>query len=239
MKRHPIIIIDGPDACGKTTWARAYCDRYNGRYIHLTLREKMLEHQAVSLHMACKWSADRPVVIDRHWISEQIYGGVYRGGTQIAQQALNLDELIVDVIGAVYVIAILQNPRTMAHAHAEMSMIRDEMYVPDQRTLEVANGYYDLWHGTKYCNYETGSCLKLAPLKTRKTQAMLYDYQSMGASTAELTDHVSSVHAVAKARREFVINDPITQSRLFMCEKSSSSLMHLANLSTTRYPSKI
>lgn len=224
-RKYPIIVIDGPDACGKTTWAQEFCRLFDGRYMHLTLRKKMLEHQVVSLHLASKWALECPVVIDRHWISEQIYGGVYRGGTTIAHEAGRLDYLFTDVVGAVYVIAILKDPVIMAKAHAQSSLVRDEMYVPDQRVLEVARGYYDIWHGTKFCQFDIGYGNTVAPLRARHTQAMLYDYHSMGGTDADLRGHCRDVYAIASARRAFVTADSRTRTPLYWCEESAESVM--------------
>jgi len=239
MTRHPVIIIDGPDACGKTTLGRRICEMFDGRYIHLTLRKKMLEHQVVSLYMALKWSEEHPVVIDRHWISEQIYGGVYRGGTNIRREAAVMDRLITDHFGFLYVIAILRDPIEMARAHADSSIARDEMYESDSRIVEVARGYYDLWHGTKYCRYGIGHCVRVSPMRSRHSQAVMYDYQSMAPTPVELDRRASEIHALAKLRRKFVLDSLDATRRRELDDMTAASLLHRVKNGYDVPPTKI
>lgn len=242
MRRYPIIVIDGPDACGKTFLARKFCEQYGGRYLHLTLRKKMLEHQAVSLHLAAKWSVNHPVVIDRHWISEQIYGGVYRSGSPLGIQASRLDCLFADVLGAVYVITLLGSVKETFMAHAQSTLVRDEMYEPDERAVQVINGYWDLWYGTKFCRYETGHCNFVAPLSTRKTQAMLYNFKTSGSNESDLLGYCGALNLMASARRRHVDSLATTQRMLTKLENSAACVFDLVNkqpLTTRSYPSKI
>lgn len=79
-----IIILDGPDACGKTTLANKFIEKYGGTYIHLTYRfaDKMPIYHAAMLRKALKLSKSQLVIIDRLHVSEYIYAKVFRGGTK-------------------------------------------------------------------------------------------------------------------------------------------------------------
>lgn len=78
-----IIILDGPDASGKTTLANKLLEKYEGTYIHATYKfsKKMPIYHAAILRKALKLSKSRLVIIDRLHISEYIYAKVFRGGT--------------------------------------------------------------------------------------------------------------------------------------------------------------
>lgn len=79
----PVVIIEGPDGAGKTTMAQALRRKLDAVYVHhgsyQTLRGDQiarLYHQ--SLEPALTSSA--AVVLDRSWLSEPIYGEVFRSG---------------------------------------------------------------------------------------------------------------------------------------------------------------
>lgn len=75
-----IIILEGPDSCGKTTLAKRLANDYNGIIFHQTYRFKNkipIYHLAV-LRKALKLSKEKLVILDRLHISEYIYGKIYR-----------------------------------------------------------------------------------------------------------------------------------------------------------------
>lgn len=80
-----IIILEGPDASGKTTLQQYLVDHYGAIAIHLTYNDKvaprMFDYQTEEMIKAIELSKDHLVVVDRHWISEQVYAKVFRGGS--------------------------------------------------------------------------------------------------------------------------------------------------------------
>lgn len=92
-----LIVLDGPDGAGKTTLAEQLLSRVdNGLYIHNT---KPQTHEAWNMHASCLraavWeSLDRLVVVDRLFMSESIYGRVYRTGSEYPWAARHLDRLL-------------------------------------------------------------------------------------------------------------------------------------------------
>lgn len=79
-----VIIIDGPDACGKTTLANRLIEKHGGIYMHLTYRfaNKMPIYHAAMLRKALRLAKNQLVIIDRMHISEHIYAKVFRGGSK-------------------------------------------------------------------------------------------------------------------------------------------------------------
>lgn len=198
MTRHPIIVTEGPDAVGKTTWAREYQDQTGARYLHLPIRRQMYEHQAMSLALAVRWSAETPVLIDRHWPSEQLYAAAYRGGSPISLEAERLDA-IMQKLGVTYVVCLLETPERMFESFRRSHAERDEMYEPDERYRDLVRCYFDWWHGTDYTSTHLGHCESLRGFFNRRpTTAHLYDYERMGGSSQDLQKHVRVVQEFAR-----------------------------------------
>jgi len=151
MTKNPLIIVEGPDACGKTTWAKAFRKRYGGRYFHMTLKKDMPKYQQESFDFAKRWASNVPVVIDRHWPSEVLYGRIYRGGTPHMEKAKHFGREFVR-LGAVYVICRLSSSERMVQSLAKVK--RRELYAPDQRFADLAKAYMK-WSARRYRRYVT------------------------------------------------------------------------------------
>jgi DNA polymerase III delta prime subunit len=80
MKR--VFVFEGPDGTGKTTLAMALSRRIGATYIHHgsypQAGDDLLAIYTVSMIPAVSMVVD--VVMDRSWLSEKIYGHVYRNG---------------------------------------------------------------------------------------------------------------------------------------------------------------
>jgi hypothetical protein len=81
-----VVVLEGPDGGGKTTLARAICERTGARYVHhgpypgvgaRALPRFYLDAIAPAL------VGDADIVVDRSWLSELAYGPVYRGRSRI------------------------------------------------------------------------------------------------------------------------------------------------------------
>lgn len=139
-----LIVLDGPDACGKTTLAEHFQKYYEAEIIHLTWNEELEDNMDTymlgTLLHACTLSKEKLVIIDRLWMSELIYSEVYRGGTsypELAEDCLNL----IKKYNALQITCIL--PREIwVKNYKEMCSERDEMYGTDERMNKI----YDLYH---------------------------------------------------------------------------------------------
>jgi thymidylate kinase len=76
-----ITIFEGPDGAGKTVAARAYAETTGAAYVHHGPYpgEKVISWRYYE-SMKPAFRRERPVVLDRCWISEPIYGAAFRGG---------------------------------------------------------------------------------------------------------------------------------------------------------------
>ena len=123
-----IIIIDGPDAVGKTTLANSIMKRVpNTKYLHLTYRfkDKIFDYHTAAIHLASKWSMKHNVIIDRWWPTEACYASVYRNTSSWPLQG-RFHERVALKYGAIYVMA-LPDDNTIAR-HMRLKDERSEMY---------------------------------------------------------------------------------------------------------------
>ena len=122
-----IIVIDGCDGTGKTTLAKAICDKFNGHYLHNTYRwpSKMPLYHTAALHYALKLAREKLVVIDRLWMSEAIYAAAYRGGTPWPHMGRLMDRMVRRFAG-LYILT--QSPDGHREKFQQLKTEREEMY---------------------------------------------------------------------------------------------------------------
>lgn len=141
-----IILLEGPDCCGKTTLASGIqhiCQRFEVpyTYIHADYSPDvdMFDYHTKLLLKAILASRQGVVVIDRlHW-SEYVYANVYRGGSKWPV-AWRFFERVLNRFAVTRIIANPRDIRTAKKWHKESK--RDEMYDTDND--KVAQGYNTL-----------------------------------------------------------------------------------------------
>ncbi len=96
MGMHGLILIEGADRQGKTTLATRLAERHGAAIYHCgyRFRDRIFAYHAAVLRRAVAESCHRLVVIDRHWLSEAVYGNVYRGGTRWPHQGRMVDRVL-------------------------------------------------------------------------------------------------------------------------------------------------
>jgi hypothetical protein len=81
MKRpRGIIVLEGADCSGKTTLANVLRRDYGARYMHGRVFPNMWKYHTAMLRRAIRLAETELVVIDRLFLSELVYGAVFRGG---------------------------------------------------------------------------------------------------------------------------------------------------------------
>jgi thymidylate kinase len=138
-----LIIVDGCDGTGKTTLAKAICERFNGIYMHNTYRwpTKMPLYHTAALHRALKLAKTRLVVIDRLWMSEAIYAEVYRGGSSWPHMGRMIDRIVRKHAG-LYILTL--SPEGHKERFDKLKTEREEMY---DNVEAVRIRYDELFHG--------------------------------------------------------------------------------------------
>lgn len=89
-----IVLLEGADSSGKTTLARYFVEKYNASYLHSTIRKEIWRWHVGAIRLAIRRSRDRLVVLDRLWLSELVYGAVFRGGPAYDVGARCLDRVL-------------------------------------------------------------------------------------------------------------------------------------------------
>jgi hypothetical protein len=99
-----VIVLEGPDGSGKSTLARRLQQRYNFKIVKLNQpkpKEDMLNTYTQTLWDALNdW---RPVVFDRHYLGESIYGPVMRGEDRLT----NYGQILIERMIAAYGVKLL------------------------------------------------------------------------------------------------------------------------------------
>lgn len=79
--KFPIIIVEGPDACGKSTLIHQLMEKYpNNCYIHNAVTNNIKTLHENTIDAALVASQEHYVFIDRLHLSEKIYGNIFRDG---------------------------------------------------------------------------------------------------------------------------------------------------------------
>lgn len=147
-----IIVLDGSDNTGKTTLANYFVKQYQAVHLHQYYRFKsrMFTYHTACLRKAVSLSQNHLVVIDRLWLSEDIYAGVYRNGSQWPLEGRFIDRVLLKH-GAVQIIA-TTDPVTYAERfNKAVADGRGEEWLSKPR--DIAQAYYDVYHGNKNkCN---------------------------------------------------------------------------------------
>lgn len=139
-----ILVLEGGDSAGKTTLARYLAERHAARVLHSTVRKDCWRWHLGALRLAARLAQTQLVVLDRHFLSELVYGCVFRDGPQYDVGARCFDRVLRRV-GAVYVLcAPADQERQVARWEADRVAGKREHF---DRVREVLATYADLRYG--------------------------------------------------------------------------------------------
>jgi thymidylate kinase len=160
-----IIILDGPDACGKTTLAKAIEERCKQlgasySYIHSEYRftgNMVTYHEAV-VRKAIKLSQSSVVVIDRLYWSEYVYANVFRNGSRWPHQHRYFDRLLLRFCALNVLCG--SSPTQVVQWHQAAKDERAELYQSglDKVAQEYINIYKRFKHRRDYTWYDRNTC---------------------------------------------------------------------------------
>jgi len=136
---NPIIIIDAPDACGKTTLSNQIMKKYpNAVYIHNGVTDDIMSLHMNTLETAKIASQHHVVIIDRLHLSEHIYGTVYRGKPSYDFKQF---DMLVNALPNVKKIICLIDKESCMKIHDER--IEDEMFDNVSKVWDMYNEVND------------------------------------------------------------------------------------------------
>ena len=180
-----LILLDGPDCGGKSTLALALkeqVERCGGRAVvrHLGKPDRgtcwEVHSQALLANIQEAFERDTVVLMDRHFMSEGVYGSIYRGGSEYPYAMRHLDRLL----HRFQAVRVICSPplEVVTKAHAKARQERHEEYTDISL---VAQRYLDLWEGVgDKATAETDYLAQLAHLgRVQDTFGWLcYDWSS-------------------------------------------------------------
>jgi len=171
-----IIVLEGADASGKTTLANYFREKYGARYLHSTVRRDIWRWHLGALNLACKLADHHLVVLDRHWLSELIYGLVFRGGPAYDLGARSIDR-VLRKHGALYVLCVPSDVNAQLKVHADRWAAGTEKFRSISKVIQL---YHEVTHGNRFAGQVPGYLGTL----TRKNHfnlrddTFVYDYTS-------------------------------------------------------------
>jgi thymidylate kinase len=148
-----IIVLDGPDCCGKTTLANELIKNHGARYVHATYRfgKTMFAYHTAVMRKALRLSQDHLVIVDRLWPSEIVYGTVFREGFAYGKEAhsdnpwshgWSMFDAVLRKHAAIYVFCLPQDINMSVERHAKH---KDPAHpYPDEGYRLVCQRYLDL-----------------------------------------------------------------------------------------------
>ena len=172
---HGIIILEGADCTGKTSLAKAL----GGVYVHNGLYEDVWTAHLACVDEAVARCAEELVVIDRLFISEQVYGQVFRGGP--AYDPEPLDEMLTKASALTVLCVRADQLRHLRHFD-ELKTLRRESFDDIARVVRL---YADLSRGDLT---KTGYTWLDREIRygqyAQRPDVMLYDMDQMGMEQA-------------------------------------------------------
>ena len=116
--KFPIIVVEGPDACGKSTLINQLMEKYpNNCYIQNAVTNNIKTLHENTIDTALVASQEHYVFIDRLHLSEKIYGNIFRGGESYDVDIF--DKHITNNIPTLKKILCIVDKETSLSKHAE------------------------------------------------------------------------------------------------------------------------
>jgi len=138
VKTASSIIVDGADQQGKTTFAAKlakWMEEIIGKPVEVIHFVKSKAQDQVGYYTNPLLRADGPFVIDRNYVSELVYGPLFRGKSAIDDSDKSNIEMKYDEANAFVVILKRKNYKWEE---------RDEMYTKDDN-LKIIKGFDDVY----------------------------------------------------------------------------------------------
>ncbi len=183
-----LIILDGPDGCGKTTLAEKLCEMYDGHYIHHTwspeLQTTMDTYLTDGLENAIEMSKDRLVVIDRLWLSEVCYSEGIREGSEYP----DLHKKLFDRIKEVKALNIFCFPNHIKRGLERFEELKSERPEHYDNIEQVFYMYFNLYYGGVYAFQKPTDFLNRLTSRPLFTEFsyMRYDFEVQGKDLNDL-----------------------------------------------------
>lgn len=150
-----IILLEGPDCSGKTTLAKKLCDYWKAQYFHSSYIKGLdvMHYHRLVINQALYYAQNGPVVIDRLYPSEMIYGlqvrnNIYNSSVKADDQPwLTIDYLEhhnrLEAVNAIHIYCI---PGSITNALKRYTNNIDEDHPYDLNQWEKIYMLYNEWY---------------------------------------------------------------------------------------------
>ena len=154
-----IVLLEGADGSGKSTLARDLKDRYGARVMHGRVWRRMARWHAGMMRRAVRLAqAGELVVLDRHWLSEYVYGPVFRGRVAYGDDVAETYDWTVRNNGAV-VLCVPGDVSRHIREFDRLTATRPEMFATMDSVIRrywmIAEGYMLVPDGLMGTDYLT------------------------------------------------------------------------------------
>lgn len=203
-KLRGIVVLEGADCSGKTTLAKKIVDMFDARYLHGRIFKDMWRSHVAMVRMALRWADHDLVVIDRLFLSELVYGQVYRGGPAYDLGARCLDRVLMRV-GAITVMCVPDDQQHQIRQHAARVVKGEEAYRKIQGVVAL---YADLIRGNAVRPGDgyLGQLTRYGDFAKRK-DVMVYDLDKDGHRLASLSNMIAGrVRAQRKKQLRYALD---------------------------------
>lgn len=139
-----ILCIEGGDGSGKTTLCRHLVETHGARYMHARVWKNMTRwHLGIMRYAQKLHRAGELVVLDRHWVSEFIYGPIFRGEPAYDNLLASAFDTAIRTYGG-YVMCVPSDLQGQIARHAARRANGKEMF---DTVEKVCQFYADLVYG--------------------------------------------------------------------------------------------
>ena len=139
-----IIVLEGANATGKSTLAKELERKHGAIIMHQTyrFRDRIFDFHTAVLRRAIKLAKTRLVVLDRLWMSEEVYAHVYRGGTPWPHQGRMVDRILQQA-SAVTVVCVSRDDDVLRERFKKTRSYRQDAGA--EKNLEVNTRFRSLF----------------------------------------------------------------------------------------------
>ncbi len=145
MRSFGIILVEGADGAGKTTLVDHLVAQHGARRMHGRVWVDMTRWHRGMLRRAERLAEEGElVVLDRHWVSELVYGPIFRGGPHYSNTTAAEFDYAIRGAPGVYVLCVPTDARKHLERFERLKTERPEKF---QNIEKVIQRYQELLHG--------------------------------------------------------------------------------------------
>lgn len=209
-----IIVLEGANATGKTTLAKELEKRHGAIIMHQTyrFRNRIFDFHTAVLRRAIKLAKTKLVVLDRLWMSEEVYAHVYRGGTPWPHQGRMVDRILQQA-SAVTVVCISRDDLVLRERFLKTRAYRQDAGVV--KNLEVNARFRSLFENNPVQNRKT-YLDDLVDAHDMRSDIIPYEIGEDVSSTIDKVTH--QIRVRQKAQLKDALGNPNFTGNLYQAE---------------------